>query len=75
MTVISFVVFNLGTDLQRPDKERLDEQEIKGRIDTIQTTALLEWDRIFTRDMKTNFLSDFSEKTFKLKLMGKTHIE
>ena len=51
VTVIPVVTGGLGTILKKLEKV-LDEKGIKGRIEIIQTTAMLRSDRIVTRVLK-----------------------
>ena len=52
LMVVSVVVSALGT-VTRSLKKRLGELEIKGKIETIQTTALLRLARILRRVLET----------------------
>ena len=58
--VIPIVVGALGT-VQKSLEKRLKNLEIRGRIETIQNTALLQSARILRRVMETCCHSDSSE--------------
>ena len=52
MTIISIVVGALGT-VPRGLEKRLEKLEIRGRIETLQTTVLLRLARILRRVLET----------------------
>ena len=62
VTVIPVVIGALWTVSKKLDKKRSEKLEIRGRIETIQTTALLRSVRILRRVLETWKNSDSSER-------------